>query len=88
MSADLGFHGNELVHFQTMYSLGAVVGQLPFAILFTKLPMKYVIPGLDVGWGIFTLVQYRANSYSEMMAYRFLVGLFGTCYASNNRDDS
>lgn len=59
-----------------MYTIGAVVGQLPFAYLFTRLPMSWIIPFMDVAWGIFTLVQYRANSYAEIAAYRFLVGWF------------
>ncbi|KAJ5790637.1 uncharacterized protein N7518_007648 [Penicillium psychrosexuale] len=73
---DLGLHGNELVQLQTMYTIGAVVGQLPFIFLFTKLPMSWMIPCMDVMWGIFTLLQYRANSYAEMAAYRFFVGWF------------
>ncbi|KAF2146961.1 uncharacterized protein K452DRAFT_294479 [Aplosporella prunicola CBS 121167] len=80
LSDDLGFYGNELVHLQTMYTVGAVVGQLPFTVLFPKLPMHWLIPGLDIGWGIFTLLQYRAKGYSEMMAYRFLVGLLESAY--------
>lgn len=76
MSEDLGFNGNQLVHFQTMYALGAVVGQLPFALIFPKVRMNLVVPGLDIMWGIFTLLQYRSQGYSEIMAYRFLVGLF------------
>lgn len=80
LSDDLDFHGNELVHFQTMYTLGAVLGQLPFALLFTKVRMNLLVPGLDVLWGIFTLLQYRTQSYSELMAYRFLVGLFESAY--------
>lgn len=59
-----------------MYTVGAVVGQLPFAWLFTKVRMHWLLPGMDLAWGVFTLLQYRANGYSEMMAYRFLVGLF------------
>ncbi|KAJ5363103.1 hypothetical protein N7541_003947 [Penicillium brevicompactum] len=73
---DLGLHGNELVQLQTMYTVGAVVGQLPFIFLFTKLPMSWMIPFMDIMWGIFTLVQYRANSYAELAAYRFFVGWF------------
>lgn len=76
LSDELGFYGNELVHLQTMYTVGAVVGQLPFAWLFTKVRMHWLLPGMDLAWGVFTLLQYRANGYSEMMAYRFLVGLF------------
>lgn len=80
LSEDLGFDGNELVHLQTIYNLGAVLGQLPFALLFPKVRMNWVIPGLDLGWGLFTLLQYRAQGYSELMAYRFLVGLFESAF--------
>ena len=76
LKEDLGLHGNELVQLQTIYTIGAVVGQLPFAYLFTKLPMHWIIPFMDIAWGVFTLVQYRATSYAEMAAYRFLVGWF------------
>jgi hypothetical protein len=44
MKQDLGFNGNELVHCQTIYTVGAVIGQLPFTLLFTKVPMNYLIP--------------------------------------------
>ncbi|GFF24671.1 probable transporter SEO1 [Aspergillus udagawae] len=76
LSDDLNLHGNALVHLQTMYTVGAVLGQIPFAYLFTKFPMSWVIPALDISWGVFTLLQYRATSYGELMAYRFLVGWF------------
>jgi hypothetical protein len=71
-----GFNGNQLVHVQTMYILGAVLGQIPFMFLFTVIPMYWLIPFLDVAWGVFTLLQYRVNSYGALMAYRFMVGWF------------
>ncbi|KAF9887275.1 MFS transporter (Seo1) [Aspergillus nanangensis] len=74
LSDDLGFYGNELVHLQTIYTVGAVIGQIPFAYLFTRFPMFWLIPFLDIMWGVFTLLQYRVTSYSELMAYRFMVG--------------
>lgn len=76
LSSDLKFHGNELVHLQTIYTLGAVLRQLPFAYLLPKFPMFWLIPGLDIRWGIFNLLQYRAKGYSELMAYRFMIGFF------------
>ncbi|KAF7588602.1 MFS transporter (Seo1), partial [Aspergillus hancockii] len=79
LKEDLNLHGNELVHLQTMYTVGAVVGQLPFAYLFTRFPMSWLIPFMDIMWGVFTLLQYRATSYSELMAYRFMVGWFEVC---------
>lgn len=77
---DLGFHGNELVQLQTFYIVGAVTGQLPFLFLFTRVPMHWLIPFLDVAWGIFTLLQYRVNSFAELAAYRFLVGWFEAAF--------
>jgi hypothetical protein len=76
LSTDLDFHGNQLVHFQTMYNVGQVIRQIPSIWLFPILPMDWFIPGAEFFWGIFTLLQYRGNPYGEFMAYRFLVGLF------------
>lgn len=76
LKEDLGFHGNELVQLQTLYIVGAVVGQLPFLFLFTYIPLHWLIPFLDITWGIFTLLQYRVHSFAELAAYRFLVGWF------------
>lgn len=76
MKEDLGFYGNELVQLQTMYTVGAVVGQIPFLFLFTYIPMYWTIPFLDIMWGICTLLQYRTQGFGELMAYRFLVGWF------------
>ncbi|CAI6026648.1 unnamed protein product [Clonostachys chloroleuca] len=76
MKGELGFYGNELVTFNTLFSVGVVVGQIPFVFLFTYLPMYWIIPGMDIAWGVFTLLQYRAQSFGEVATYRFLVGFF------------
>jgi hypothetical protein len=76
MSDDLHFHGNQLVEFQMIFVVGNVLGLLPFAYLFPKVPMHWLVPSLDLGWGIFTLLQYRAQSFAEIMAYRFMVSIF------------
>lgn len=76
MKEELGFKGNELVELQTMYTVGAVVGMIPFMFIFTYIPMYWTIPAMDVLWGLFTLLQYRAHSFGELAAYRFLVGFF------------
>lgn len=76
MSDELNFKRNELVQFQTIFVVGNVVGLLPFIYLFPRVPIHILVPTLDLGWGIFTLLQYRAHSYGEIMAYRFMVSLF------------
>ncbi|KAI6350085.1 hypothetical protein MCOR25_010593 [Pyricularia grisea] len=80
MKEELNFQGNELVELQTMYTVGAVVGMVPFMFLFTYIPMYWSIPFMDVMWGLFTLLQYRANSFGELAAYRFLVGFFEAAF--------
>lgn len=80
MSEELNFNGNKLVHFQTIFVVGNVLGLLPFIYLFPRVPMHYLVPSLDLGWGIFTLLQYRAQSYGQIMAYRFLVSIFEASY--------
>ena len=73
---DLHLEGNQLVRLQTLFTLGSVLGQIPFAYLLTRLPTKYTIPAMDVLWGVFTLLQFRVTSFSELAAYRFMVGWF------------
>lgn len=34
------------------------------------------MPSMELCWGVFNLLQYRANSFGELVAYRFMVGLF------------
>ncbi|KAF3031327.1 MFS transporter (Seo1) [Didymella heteroderae] len=62
MKEDLGFNGNELVQLQTLFTLGSVLGQIPFLFIMTYVPIQWLIPGCDILWGIFTLLQYRVNS--------------------------
>lgn len=76
MKEELGFYGNELVQFQTVFTIASVVGQLPFLYLLPKIPIHFLIPGMELLWGVFNLLQYRSKSFSEELAYRFFIGLF------------
>jgi MFS transporter, ACS family, DAL5 transporter family protein len=80
LKEDLGFKGNELVQLQTFYILGAVLGQVPFFFLLTYTPIHYLLPALEIFWGVFTLLQYRVTSFAELAAYRFLVGWFEAAF--------
>lgn len=46
----------------------------------TYVPIQYLIPACDICWGVFTLLQYRVNSYAELAAYRFMVGWFEAAF--------
>ncbi|KAL5335914.1 major facilitator superfamily domain-containing protein [Aspergillus crustosus] len=79
LADDLGFHGNELVNFQTIYQVGSVIG-IPFAFLLPRFPMNWLVPGMGLFWGVLTLLQYRVQSYSELMAYQVLLGMFESSF--------
>ncbi|KAJ5727725.1 hypothetical protein N7493_005545 [Penicillium malachiteum] len=66
MKEELNLGGNDLVHLQTIYTVGAVVDQVPFIFLFTKIPMFWLIPFMDVAWAAY----YPAMHYIFGSWYR------------------
>ncbi|OCF60227.1 pantothenate transporter [Kwoniella mangroviensis CBS 10435] len=76
MKEDLDRHGNELVTAVTIWTVGYVIGQIPSNLLLTRLEPRFVIPSLELLWGIATLASYAVKSYKSLYALRFLVGLF------------
>ena len=76
LKEELGFEGNELVQLQTVFTVATVVAQLPAPFLFTRVPLHILMPTMEILWGVFNLVQYRANSFSHLVAFRLMVGIF------------
>ncbi|TVY46174.1 putative transporter [Lachnellula occidentalis] len=85
LKQDLAFNANQLVNLNAMYITGAVIGQLPFTFIFPMFRMNYTIPALEAGWGVFTLLQYRARGRGDELGRRggiFYVGqMLGTLTA-------
>jgi hypothetical protein len=42
--------------------------------------MFYLVPAMEILWGVCTLLQYRVTSFAELAAYRFLVGWFEAAF--------
>lgn len=80
MKEDLHMKGNDLIYVQVAYTVGSVIFQIPFMYLIHAYPTHYILPIMDVGWGLFTLAIHRANSVGEIMAYRFFVGVFESAF--------
>ncbi|KAF8848307.1 allantoate permease [Acephala macrosclerotiorum] len=76
MEEDLNMYGNQLVTSTSIYTVGYVIGQIPSNILLTRVSPRWVIPALEVGWGIATICTSSVKSYKALYALRFLVGLF------------
>ncbi|OGM47179.1 putative allantoate permease [Aspergillus bombycis] len=76
MKEDLNMYGNQLVTSTSIYTVGYVIGQIPSNLLLTRVSPRWVIPALEVGWGIATICTSSVQSYRSLYAIRFLVGLF------------
>jgi MFS family permease len=76
MEEDLQMYGNQLVTSTSIYTVGYVIGQIPSNLLLTRVSPRWVIPALEVGWGISTICTSSVKSYQTLYAMRFLVGLF------------
>ena len=76
MKEDLGMWGNQLVTAVSIWTVGYVIGQIPSNLLLTRIEPRWIIPTLELGWGVATLGSYAVKSYKSLYALRFLVGLF------------
>jgi len=62
-------------HFHTFTDNTAPTSSIiPLTLVNTRLPPQIVVPVCMVVWGLGTVLATRATSYSELAAYRFLVG--------------
>ncbi|KAJ5753881.1 uncharacterized protein N7511_008034 [Penicillium nucicola] len=76
MEEDLQMFGNQLVTSTSIWTVGYVIGQIPSNLLLTRISPRWVIPSLEVGWGIATICTSSVKSYRALYALRFLVGFF------------
>ncbi|CAM1502329.1 Fc.00g043130.m01.CDS01 [Cosmosporella sp. VM-42] len=76
MEEDLEMFGNQLVTSTSIWTVGYVIGQIPSNLLLTRVSPRWVIPSLEVGWGIATICTSAVQSYRALYALRFLVGFF------------
>ncbi|OAA61261.1 allantoate permease [Niveomyces insectorum RCEF 264] len=76
MEEDLQMYGNQLVTSTSIFTVGYVIGQIPSNLLLTRVSPRWVIPSLEVGWGICTICTSSVKSYKALYVLRFFVGLF------------
>ncbi|CCC70078.1 hypothetical protein NCAS_0D04970 [Naumovozyma castellii] len=76
MKEELNFKGNDLVHTQVMYTVGNIIFQLPFLFYLNKIPLNYLLPGLDMAWSLLTIGAAYVNSVPHLKAIRFFIGGF------------
>ncbi|VEU21998.1 DEKNAAC102986 [Brettanomyces naardenensis] len=80
MKEDLNMGGNDLINTQVIFSTGNVIFELPWMFLLPKVPLNYALFISELGWSIFTLTTYKAESVAGLQAMRFFVGSFEAAY--------
>lgn len=61
---------------QSIWTAGYVIGQIPFNLLLTRVSPRWVIPSLELSWGIATISASALKNYQSLYALRFFVGFF------------
>ncbi|KAJ7603025.1 major facilitator superfamily domain-containing protein [Roridomyces roridus] len=75
MKEDLNMYGNELVHANSFYNAGYVLGQIPSTILLTRKPPRLVMPTvrLVLAWGMATLATYSVRNMQTLYTLSWVV---------------
>ena len=80
LKADLNLHGNELNYFNTCYTVGYALFQIPITLLITKRQFsRHLLIFCELAWGLMTLANAYVTNAQEMYVIRFFVGVFEAC---------
>ncbi|KAL4875630.1 major facilitator superfamily domain-containing protein [Aspergillus karnatakaensis] len=77
LKEDFGLYGNELNYFNICYVSAYVIFQIPGMLLMSRPQLaRWLLPSLEILWGICTFAQSRVTNVHQLYALRFLVGMF------------
>ncbi|KKY35124.1 putative pantothenate transporter [Diaporthe ampelina] len=77
LKEDFNLNGNELNYFNVCYTAAYVVFQVPGMLLMSRPQLaRWLLPTLEVLWGVVTFAQSRVTDVHQLYALRFLVGMF------------
>lgn len=80
MKEDLKLHGNELNYFNTCYTVGYALFQIPITLLIIKPQFsRHLLLFCELAWGMMTLANAYVTSARQMYAIRFFIGVFEAC---------
>ncbi|WRT70038.1 uncharacterized protein IL334_007032 [Kwoniella shivajii] len=80
MKEDLSMNGNELVYAVSIWTAGYIIGQIPLNLLLTRVDPRWVIPTVELGWGVLTVSTYAIKNVKQLYAIRFFIGLLEAGY--------
>ncbi|GME72872.1 unnamed protein product [Ambrosiozyma monospora] len=80
MKEELNLHGNELNYFNTCYTVGFAVFQIPISILITRPEYsRYLMVVCEFIWGALTLCNAFVHKAEHVYVIRFFVGVAEAC---------
>lgn len=59
---------------QSIWTTGYVIGQIPSNLLLTRVSPRWVIPSLELLWGIATISASALKDVRSLYAMRFFIG--------------
>ncbi|QPC74462.1 hypothetical protein HYE68_005214 [Fusarium pseudograminearum] len=80
MREALGLYGNELVMFNTFFSIEYAIGLVPGQLAQTRVRPSIFLPTCEIIWGLFVLVTCQAKSATTVFVLRFFLGLFSAVF--------
>ncbi|EED19237.1 pantothenate transporter, putative [Talaromyces stipitatus ATCC 10500] len=76
LKEDFSLNGNQLNYFNVCYYTAYVVFQVPGLLLLSRPKLaRWLLPTLEILWGICTFAQSRVTNVQQLYAIRFLVGM-------------
>ncbi|KAJ5417169.1 uncharacterized protein N7487_000719 [Penicillium crustosum] len=80
MKESLNLYGNELINFNTFFSVGYAIGLIPGQLIQTKVRPSIFLPFCEISWGILVTCIAQAPNAKTIYALRILLGLFSAVF--------
>ncbi|KXH40068.1 major facilitator superfamily transporter [Colletotrichum simmondsii] len=80
MRESLSLYGNELVEFNTFFSIGYALGLVPGQLIQTRFLPSMFLPFCEMSWGLLVLFTYKAPNAQTIFGLRFFLGLFSSAF--------
>ncbi|KAK1633294.1 major facilitator superfamily transporter [Colletotrichum phormii] len=80
MRESLSLYGNELVEFNTFFSIGYALGLVPGQLIQTRFRPSMFLPFCEMSWGLLVLFTYKAPNAQTIFGLRFFLGLFSSAF--------
>ncbi|KAJ5850724.1 hypothetical protein N7455_010580 [Penicillium solitum] len=80
MKESLNLYGNELINFNTFFSVGYAIGLIPGQLIQTKVRPSIFLPFCEISWGILVTCISQAPNAKTIYALRVLLGLFSAVF--------